>query len=406
VKSTNRLNPCGGRKQFISRRGFISGLIFAQAGALLISSGCALRSRQDLSAYRVVRHESAYFVYPPGQRAGSTVPERAVVDVSEFGASAAVAACSAADSLVALERGDPHGPTVVRVRLEWESAGDAVPTAEENRAGQLRLAFEHFENEGCLRHGNGRLAASRAVEALPLPFAEVLPYRYGFFRGGSAIDLQPETRLKVQQAFFRPEAGSSPSIADYSGTTTSYYDVVSAAGGIVLELGSVESSVPPGSETGQARTPALGHSPRKARYFRLAFLGLIVEGDTERKSVLISANDFEELEAISEAALTNPKSPCAASTSRASGSCMEFSGAVSTVVELNVTVNGEPRFVAMGTALRALAPLSGDGIAPDMRSKIKLVRRYGARKSRVRLDWDDRGALELPLLAGDELSWR
>jgi hypothetical protein len=218
--------------------------------------------------------------------------------------------------------------------------------------------------------------------------------------------------LKVQEAVFDEAAraaalqdGSSSPLAGYVGTVTAYYDAEeNSAGSVALGLASIESDVPEDFPHGTQGTisPALG--TLTARYLRLVFLGWLVDGDTERKAVLLASEGSEELERMRAAVLENPSGLCAAAAPGPSAQCFDFSGRTSTEVEVLVRVNGEARYVLLGTALKAVAPAQA-AVDRAVLAHVKLRRRYDGRLVSVDLPPDDFGSLEIPLLAGDEVAW-
>jgi hypothetical protein len=283
---------------------------------------------------------------------------------------------------------------------------------EDSVSPKLRSAFETLAAADCIEARSVRAVTRQVVENLPLRFNELLPHHYNYFRGGSSIDLSPGSRLKVQEAVFDEAAraaalqdGSSSPLAGYVGTVTAYYAAEeNSAGNVALGLASIESDVPEDFPHGTRGTisPALG--TLTARYLRLVFLGWLVDGDTERKAVLLASEGSEELERMRAAVLENPSGLCAAAAAGPSAQCFDFSGRTSTEVEVLVRVNGEARYVLLGTALKAVAPAQA-AVDRGVLARVKLRRRYDGRLVTVHLPADDFGSLEIPLLAGDEVAW-
>ena len=388
-----------------------SGFVLAIVAACLLLGSCAARKHTD---YRVVRHGESHYVYPPGVAAPDAGPvAEATVEVPIAGAANGGRGCAVSGDGFRVEaKQTPAHRLVASLRLAPAADGGFEPSAENSVSPRLRSAFETLAEEDCLEADSVRAAARRVVESIPLRFNELLPYHYSYFRGGSSIDLSLGSRLKVQEAVFDEAAraaaqqdGSAAPLDGYMGTVTAYYDVLeSGAGRLAVEPASLESDVPADFPNGARGTIPSALSTLTARYVRLAFLGWVVAGDTERKAVLLASESSEELERMTSAVLENPVGLCRAAEPGAASRCFGFSGRTSTEVEVRIRVNGDGRYVLLGTSLKAVAPPSA-GVDRVVLGKLKLRRRFGGRLVSVRLPADDVEVLELPLLAGDEIDW-
>lgn len=401
--------------------------LVVSALALAVLSSCALRQRAA-GDYQVVRYGANHYVYPPGLNASdSGPPSEANVEISGTGLSDAARGCAVSESGLRIgSNGAPQRRLVANLRLTAAAAGEFEPSPEDSVSPKLRSAFEKLAAADCLQPRDVRPAARQVIENLPLRFDELLPHHYSYFRGGSSIDLSSGSRLKVQEAIFedtvgaqaqtgglaaQPDSQDTPGrpagpLDGYLGTVTSYYDASEAQdGSVALRLASVDSDVP--KDAADRAMPALspsGLGSLKARYVRLLFLGLLVQQDTQRKAVLLGTEGSEELERMSRAVLENPVGLCEAAAPGPAAKCFEFSGRISTEVEIRVRVNDEYRHVLLGTPLKAVAPPEA-GRDATILAKLKLHRRYNGRLVPVRLPRDDQDTLALPLLADDEIEW-
>jgi hypothetical protein len=361
-----------------------------------------------------VRYGEAHYVYPPGLPASDGGPAaRATVEVLAAGAGNSGRGCAvSSDGFQVEAKRSPVERLVANVDLAPAQNAGFEPSAEDSVAPKIRAAFETLAETDCLEPGLVRSATRRVIENLPLRFNELLPLHYVYFRGGSSIDLSPGSRLKVQEAVFDEEAraaaqrdGSTSPLDGYVGTVTAYYDVSeSGDGGVALAPAAVESDVPEDYPGGTRGSIPAGLNSLESRYLRLVFLGWLVAGDTERKAVLLASRTSAEIERMSGAVLDNPVGLCDAAAPGLLARCFEFSGPTSTEVEVLVRVNGESRYVLLGTPLKSVAPPSA-GVEPAVLAKLKLRRRYEGRLVAVHLPATDADALELPLLAGDEIAW-
>jgi hypothetical protein len=382
--------------------------LVASAVALAVLSSCVARQRD----YRVAPYGNTQYIYPPGLPISNAGPPlEAHLELAAGGAKDAAQDCSVSeDGLRVGSKGASQRGLVASLRLPAASDADYELSAEDSVSPKLRAAFEKLAAADCLRPSDVRPATRQVIENLPLRFDDLLPHHYSYFRGGSSIDLSAGTRLKLQEAIFdetarSPNRSTNP-LEGYLGTVSSYYDASEAQdGSLTLRLASVESDVPSeaaGHAAGAATPPAL--ASLKARYLRLLFLGLVVRENTERKAVLLAAEDSRELERMSGAVLENPVGLCGAAGPGPAAKCFAFSGRISTEVEIRIRVNGESRHVLLGTLLQAVAPPAA-GVDAAVFAKLKLRRRYNGRLVPVRLPRNDQDALLLPLLADDEIAW-
>jgi hypothetical protein len=391
----------------------LSKILLAVLASCALLCSCAGRRAAD---YRVVRHGESHYVYPPGLRAVASGPAaEATVEVPVARGEKAGRECAVSAEGFRVEAMQGQGldaRLMARLRLSPAEDGDYEPSMESSVPPRIRSAFETLAEAECLAARSVRSATRRVLENLPLRFNELLPHHYSYFRGGSSIDLSAGSRLKVQEAVFDEAAraaaqqeGSTSPLAGYAGTVTAYYDVLEAGdGSLAMEPAPIESDVPANFPGGARGSIPLALGTLESRYLRLVFLGWLVDGDTERKAVLLASQTSAELERMSHAVLENPVGLCAAAAPDATAACFGFSGRTSTEVEVLVRVNGENRYVLLGTPLKAAAPPAA-AVDGAVLARVKLRRRYAGRLVAVRLPARDAEVLELPLLAGDEVEW-
>ena len=447
--------PLFSSRVFPHRKSFLC--LFAIVPVCALLASCA--ARRPAADYRVVRYGELHYVYPPSLEASGSGPaSEATVEIPVAGGRAAERGCAVSEDGVQVASqklgasnkqaasrkhadsktsaatetsrdtaplpgngdsgaadGTPSGsPQLLVANLRLASAADGAfePAVEDSVSPKLRSAFETLAAADCFEARSVRAVTRQVIENLPLRFNELLPHYYSYFRGGSSIDLSSGSRLKVQEAVFDEAAraaalqdGSSSPLAGYVGTVTAYYDAVETNGGsVALGLASIESDVPEDFPHGTRGTISPALSTLTARYLRLVFLGWLVDGDTERKAVLLASEGSNELERMRAAVLENPSGLCAAAAPGHSAQCFDFSGRTSTEVEVRVRVNGEERYVLLGTSLKTVAPAEA-AVDGAVLARVKLRRRYDGQLVSVHLPAEDFGALEIPLLAGDEVAW-
>lgn len=236
----------------------------------------------------------------------------------------------------------------------------------------------------CTLHGPGRFQVRPAQPeyVLERPDARRIPFRdvlSDFAPSGDGwVDLQPGMRLRIESAVFRP---GSRKLSDYLGTESARYRI--ATGGRLVET---EPSAPlPNRPADQPRPDQILPQSRRDRpRHRLFYQMLLNPTDTERRAVLVSASDAERLDESARELLADGQ--C--------GACTIFPKDSAVSVEIEITVDDQPRTVLWGTRLGKLVRRGENA---------KLFRPHQGRLQRVKLDPIDRQALAIPLLPGDRI---
>lgn len=236
----------------------------------------------------------------------------------------------------------------------------------------------------CASRGPGRFRVTPAHPeyVLEKPDARRIPFRdvLGDYApsGDGWVDLQPGMNLRIESAIFRSE---SRALSNYLGTETARYRI--KPGGRLVEVGQAEllANRPAGApRPDQFVAPKLRGQARHRLFFQM----LLNPTDTERVAVLVSADDAERLDESAEQLIAGDR--CDA--------CTVFPEGCAVSLEIEVTVEGEPRTVLWGTRLSRLVPRS---------HRVKLFRLHEGRLRRVELDPADRQTLRIPLLPGDRI---
>lgn len=236
----------------------------------------------------------------------------------------------------------------------------------------------------CVSRGPGRFQVSPAQPeyVLERPDARRIPFRnvLGDFApsGDGWVDLQPGMRLRIESAVFRP---GSRKLSDYLGTESARYRI--ATDGRLIKAEATEPL--PNRPANQPRPDQiLAPSRRDQGRHRLFYQMLLNPTDTERVAVLVSASDAQRLDESARELLAAGQ--CDA--------CTVFPKDCAVSVEIEITVDDQPRAVLWGTRLGKLVRRG---------EKAKLFRRHEGRLQRVELDPTDRQALRIPLLPGDRI---
>jgi hypothetical protein len=227
----------------------------------------------------------------------------------------------------------------------------------------------------------------RSPDRQETPFPEVLSKYTGVSAGW--VDLQGQMGLQVENAYFR-EGTPRRGMENFVGTELARYRVLNRGG---LGLISVESKVaqrPPDQVPVQELLPATVARYRYHRFFyQLAFR---LQGGVHG-AALLGAPSMRELDRLGVRLLADPDSVCGSGQVQ----CAVFPEACTVSIEMEITVNGAPRTIPLGSLLQSVA------VAPQ---QVTVLRRYAGRLTPVQMDAGDAGALRLPLLPGDQVDWK
>jgi hypothetical protein len=226
----------------------------------------------------------------------------------------------------------------------------------------------------------------RAPDASETPFPELLN-RYRNL-GAGWVDLRPQMELRIEAAYYR-EGSVRRSLADYLGTEVARFQVRPNG---QLRLTSVQSGLKgPRGKQQPVQTLVRGSQRRYShgRFFYAVALNL--KGHT-RSAVLLGAGTVGELDRLTMQLATDPESVCGGKATH----CTVFPETCTASLDIEIVVNGAPRTVAWGNML--------DSIALHPRH-VEMLRADAGRLVPVEIDSSDPGALRLPLLPGDRITW-
>jgi hypothetical protein len=193
--------------------------------------------------------------------------------------------------------------------------------------------------------------------------------------------------LRIENAYYRAGA-SRRGLEGFLGTEIARY-AVAAQGLRLLDIHPMAADRPAFDKPVQA---LISKPSQQFRYYRLYYEIVFARSDHSHGSVLLGADSPEELDHLSSD-LNNPESVCHAGAVH----CTVFPEACSVSVEMKILLNGKAETVVWGTILGSLVK------DPHY---LLLKRLDGTRPTPVRIDSNDPEALLLPLLPGDEITWK
>jgi hypothetical protein len=323
----------------------------------------------------------------------------------------------------------------------WKMTGKAVRSDLRDKYNQF---LTDVENLGVTPWAIG-LLRQLIAQAMPQTFEEVLFYRYGYWRSDSlrVVDLMPGTRVQLSDALYQAVAGSGDLRNGFVAAGNQVLEVVDAipqggagtlpaGAGRILSVDALLSLIYPGSTTRTYRPIAAGpidffFDNNRQSYYRLfyptAFVASNSTGSTALTSniTLVGTTSWATLTAITTqyaATGTFPSSP--------NYFAGYFRGRAGLSPMINLGIQGESRWVTLGTSVRqalasvGLAPFwgGGGGALLSLRRASANLFSYPDPDDGLALDQVDlTGAdlngltplywpLDMPLVGGDQLTVR
>ena len=226
----------------------------------------------------------------------------------------------------------------------------------------------------------------RSPDSTETPYSSV-PDRYSR-TGPGWIDMRHGLGLRVEVAYFR-DPDAERDVKNYLGLETVRYEAT--PDGRLAQAGA--ATVLDGRPQQQlAADRILSEAQRNLAHHRFFYQFLFTPTDLGRRAVLLSAETAEGLSALEKQLRTDPE----ALRCSISESCTVFPESSSASLEMEIFVNGSRQMIPWRTRLSRVV---------EDKPRVRLYRDYRGRRARVRLPRDDRKALALPLLPGDEIEW-
>lgn len=227
----------------------------------------------------------------------------------------------------------------------------------------------------------------RSPDSSETPFPQVLRLYNGFEPGGGWMDLRPGMELRIENAYYQPGMRKR-GLNGFLGTEIARYKVASQGNLRLLSTQSMKdrpNDQPPVQQL-------IGNAQAHFRHHRFYYAILFKRNGNARGSVLLGAQDENQIDRLATQLLADPDSVC----NDRSRNCTVFPEACSVSIEMEIFVNGTSRDVIWNSMLANIAPHP---------KNIELLRLYNGRLTPVQLDPYDPKALRLPLLPGDHVSW-
>jgi hypothetical protein len=233
-------------------------------------------------------------------------------------------------------------------------------------------------------------------ESAPAPPAQTLAYLYNYRPGEGIVDLGQNARIVIVRARFNPdaEARQDYTIANYTGTNTTAYDVARKHGQISFRLGQTDA------DRAQPDTQ-LETRCRRLPYYRLFLLSQFVPKKLQRPAMLIGADSRAKLAELTQTIRNAPEDGCALLSGARGSECVEFTGRVTISVQVGVSLNGKTEYVPLGATLKSILAAR----KTENPAALRVERLFGGKPTVIELLAGDPAAMDLALAGGDQVSW-
>jgi len=228
----------------------------------------------------------------------------------------------------------------------------------------------------------------RSPDHQDTPFTDVLRRYNGFEPGRNWIDLQQSMGLRIENAYYEKGA-SRRGLTGYLGTEVARYSSNPPAGLILLSVEPMKNRPEWDLPVQSLIAPTQQHFAVHRFFYEIVFS----KRDNTHGAVLLAAGTPEELDRLS-ALLSNPETVCY----KDSQNCTVFPSACTVSVEMKIMLNGKPETVYWGSQLLS--------IAPHPLRHLEMKRFDRGHLVPVIINEQDADALRLPLLPGDQISWK
>jgi hypothetical protein len=262
--------------------------------------------------------------------------------------------------------GDVLMPPAVRTSIK-------VPLCEEKltltpaQVLMRRTEIINAEDEGCIPHGRSDAILDEAVQHQAISPAALPSVRYGYSLAAGHADLVPGWRLRVitlltKSGSFRlketaEQTGSNTltvrTDGDFLGHETAYYAVIrrTREPGVSVRLESVEAAVGGATEKRKDPKERLFDLPPWARHVRLVFLTRASSADHDM--AIVGARTYWDLEQATAPVQVTPQTGC---RTTANVYCAWVPAGIAVTPEVQVTLNGAGKWVALPATLGSLVP--------------------------------------------------
>lgn len=227
----------------------------------------------------------------------------------------------------------------------------------------------------------------RSPDAKNTPFPDVLA-RYTDL-GSGWVELRPDMRLRMEMAYFR-DGAAKHTLQNYVGTEAVRYEVRPNGG---LRQLAVEAGLPQRPAGQPPVQDLISEAQRRFAHHRYFYQVTFKRQGSTSTSILLGAGSKNELEQLTSQLTRDPSTVCTPDSAR----CTIFPETCTVALEMELLVNGQPRYLTWGTSLYSLAPKP---------ASVELLRAYRGKLVPVHIDAADPQALRLPLLPRDRITWK
>jgi hypothetical protein len=230
-------------------------------------------------------------------------------------------------------------------------------------------------------------------ESAPTPPAQTLAYLYNYRPGEGIVDLEPGARITIVRARFKPdaEARKDYTLANYTGTNTTIYDVTREHGELSFRLAQTDA------DRTQPDTLLEAQSHRLP-YYRLFLWSQSVPNNLQRPAMLIGADNRGKLAELTQTIRKAPENGCAALGNVHGSECFEFTGRVTMSAQIGISLNGKTEYVPLGATLRSV-------LGSRNPSGVQVKRFFGGKPTAIEMLAGNPAVMDLALAGGDQVSW-
>jgi hypothetical protein len=265
----------------------------------------------------------------------------------------------------------------------------------------LLTDLDQMQQKGCFEES----ASIREfiLQSLPTKPTESIFYSYGYRAGRSSVELRPGMRLKIERAYFRAaETADEEHTAKNSigvGAVTYDMELSSNAKIHFRQIGNVRYSPRSLSQTFQDGDSELSLNglPQESHY-RLFLYTVLVAKEHKLSAAILGADIASELDGLDEELRKHADAACKYAATAPGVACMEFDRFVALTPQIEVQINGKPKFFDWGTRVRDVLP-------ENTIKALRIQRRFMNSYADVRFEPGDPNLLALPLVNGDRLTW-
>jgi hypothetical protein len=263
-------------------------------------------------------------------------------------------------------------------------------------------AIDHSQQAGCFAEDSAP-ARDFVMQSLPMKPNESLFNAYGYRLERSGLDLKPGLRLKIERAYFRPAEPEEAehSIKNYLGVSSINFDVQRSEDRKIhfQQVANIQYSPESLAQTSAEGSRDLGlHDLPQQPHYRLLFYTYLVPKEHRISAAIVGAGSASQLDELEQELRLQPEEGCKRVAGAKGEDCFEFNGFVTLSAQINVELNGKPKFVDWGTTVKDVVPRN------SLKS-LRIQRQFLGSYYEVRFEANDPIVLSLALVGGDRLNW-